>query len=326
MKVLVIDDHPLILDALTQLLPQLASGVVVRAAAHAGEAIAILDDEPDVALVLLDLALPGTRGLDLLADFLLDYPGVPSSCCRPRTTTRPSTRRSARAHAVSSPRPRAARRCSKRCGRCSRRCVCRAADDAAAAGTDGDAHRRDRAGPDGAPGRRAAAARAGQAQQAHLPRPPPVRGHRQGPRQRDPEGAQCRVAHAGGGRTRAAGHPRRPPPARPADRCAAGTPPDGAVPSLLVRAVADEVATLFTSWRQHDAVDAAGGAHLLRRAGRPGAGCQPGRLDCGDPRQPGVARRARARLPAGATGAGAGTRAGDGAGHWARSSRVRCGA
>jgi signal transduction histidine kinase/CheY-like chemotaxis protein len=29
----------------------------------------------------------------------------------------------------------------------------------------------------------------------------------------------------------------------------AGTSPDGAVPSLLVRAVADEVATLFTSWR-----------------------------------------------------------------------------
>ena len=37
----------------------------------------MLDNEPDVALVLLDLALPGARGLDFLADLKLDYPGVP---------------------------------------------------------------------------------------------------------------------------------------------------------------------------------------------------------------------------------------------------------
>jgi DNA-binding NarL/FixJ family response regulator len=76
-KILIVDDHPLIRDALVQLLPQLAPDVEVRAAAHAAEAIAILDDEPDVMLVLLDLALPGIRGLDLLGDFVLDYPGVP---------------------------------------------------------------------------------------------------------------------------------------------------------------------------------------------------------------------------------------------------------
>ena len=77
MKILVVDDHPLILGALATLLPQLGSGIVVRAAAHAEEAVAILDSEPDVALVLLDLGLPGARGQDVLADFLLDYPGVP---------------------------------------------------------------------------------------------------------------------------------------------------------------------------------------------------------------------------------------------------------
>lgn len=77
MKILVVDDHPLILDALAALLPQLGSGIVVRAAVHAEEAVAILDGEPDVALVLLDLGLPGARGQDVLADFLLDYPGVP---------------------------------------------------------------------------------------------------------------------------------------------------------------------------------------------------------------------------------------------------------
>ncbi|HZQ62464.1 MAG TPA: response regulator transcription factor, partial [Casimicrobiaceae bacterium] len=41
------------------------------------EATAILDDEPEIALILLDLALPDARGLDFLADLMLDYPGVP---------------------------------------------------------------------------------------------------------------------------------------------------------------------------------------------------------------------------------------------------------
>ena len=77
MKILVIDDHPLIQEALSQLLPQLGDDIDVRNAATAAEATVILDNEPDVALVLLDLALPGTRGMDLLADLLLDYPGIP---------------------------------------------------------------------------------------------------------------------------------------------------------------------------------------------------------------------------------------------------------
>ena len=77
MQVLVVDDHPLILDALAHLLPQLSPGTVVSLARDRAEAEAALDDEPDIALVLLDLALPGTRGLDFLADMQLDYPGVP---------------------------------------------------------------------------------------------------------------------------------------------------------------------------------------------------------------------------------------------------------
>jgi DNA-binding NarL/FixJ family response regulator len=76
-KILVVDDHPLILGALAELLPSLGEDVEVRVAADAAQATAALDGEPDVGLVLLDLALPGTRGLDLLADFALDYPGVP---------------------------------------------------------------------------------------------------------------------------------------------------------------------------------------------------------------------------------------------------------
>jgi DNA-binding NarL/FixJ family response regulator len=77
MKILVVDDHPLILDAVHHVLPQLEPSIEVLTAVDPGQAVAVLDDEPDVALVLLDLALPGARGLDVLADLLLDYPGVP---------------------------------------------------------------------------------------------------------------------------------------------------------------------------------------------------------------------------------------------------------
>jgi DNA-binding NarL/FixJ family response regulator len=76
-KILVIDDHPLVVDALKALLPQWGDGVEVLAAGDAAAAIRLLDEEPAIALTLLDLALPGTRGLDFLADLMLDYPGVP---------------------------------------------------------------------------------------------------------------------------------------------------------------------------------------------------------------------------------------------------------
>jgi len=77
MKILVVDDHPLVLGALAQLLPQIDPELEVRSAIDPAEAVAVLDNEPDVSLVLLDLALPGARGLDFLGDLKLDYPGVP---------------------------------------------------------------------------------------------------------------------------------------------------------------------------------------------------------------------------------------------------------
>lgn len=77
MQVLVVDDHPLILDALRHLLPELDPATVVTLARDRHEAESALDDDPNIELVLLDLALPGTRGLDFLADLQLDYPGVP---------------------------------------------------------------------------------------------------------------------------------------------------------------------------------------------------------------------------------------------------------
>jgi DNA-binding NarL/FixJ family response regulator len=77
MKLLVVDDHPLIVAALTHLLPQLDRPVSVLAAADRDEAYAVLAAHPDVALVLLDLALPGNRGLEVLGRMRLDFPRLP---------------------------------------------------------------------------------------------------------------------------------------------------------------------------------------------------------------------------------------------------------
>ena len=77
MKILVVDDHPLVVQALAEVLPRLCDETSTVSAGDPMEAVAVLDADPGIDLVLLDLALPGARGLDFLADIMLDYPGVP---------------------------------------------------------------------------------------------------------------------------------------------------------------------------------------------------------------------------------------------------------
>ena len=77
MKILVVDDHPLILHALTQVLPQLDGELELLGAADRGQTRVALARHPDCALVLLDLALPGAHGLDLLAELRRDFPRLP---------------------------------------------------------------------------------------------------------------------------------------------------------------------------------------------------------------------------------------------------------
>ena len=66
MKILVVDDHPLIQQALAHALPQLHGPLDVLAAIDREETLTALARHPDCALVLLDLTLPGAHGLDLL--------------------------------------------------------------------------------------------------------------------------------------------------------------------------------------------------------------------------------------------------------------------
>ena len=77
MKILIVDDHPLILHALAQVLPELDPRLEVLGAANRVETLTLLARHPDCELVLLDLTLPGARGLDLLAELRRDRPLLP---------------------------------------------------------------------------------------------------------------------------------------------------------------------------------------------------------------------------------------------------------
>jgi DNA-binding NarL/FixJ family response regulator len=77
LKILVVDDHPLIREAMGMVLKELDAGIEVLEAGSFEEAIAVAEREPDLALMLLDIRLPGTSGLDGLEILRERYPGVP---------------------------------------------------------------------------------------------------------------------------------------------------------------------------------------------------------------------------------------------------------
>jgi DNA-binding NarL/FixJ family response regulator len=77
MKILVVDDHPLILEALKQVLRDLDPDIEVLEARDARQAIGQASEHPELALVLLDLTLPGKHGFELLAELRRDSPELP---------------------------------------------------------------------------------------------------------------------------------------------------------------------------------------------------------------------------------------------------------
>ncbi len=77
MKVLLVDDHPLILAALQSVIQGLGDDVTVFGVATEREARAALKRDPDYDLVLLDLHLGDSDGFDLLADLRKLYPALP---------------------------------------------------------------------------------------------------------------------------------------------------------------------------------------------------------------------------------------------------------
>lgn len=77
MKVLLIDDHPLILSALKSTILGLGDGITVVDVSDARSARATLQDDSDFDLVLLDLRLADANGFDVLIEFRAAYPALP---------------------------------------------------------------------------------------------------------------------------------------------------------------------------------------------------------------------------------------------------------
>jgi DNA-binding NarL/FixJ family response regulator len=77
LRILVVDDHELVAIAMTTVLGHLDRQAEVVQAGHLEEAYAKLAAEPDFALVMLDLGLPGCTGVQSLERFRERHPALP---------------------------------------------------------------------------------------------------------------------------------------------------------------------------------------------------------------------------------------------------------
>jgi DNA-binding NarL/FixJ family response regulator len=76
MKVLVIDDHALIREALRGVLKELKDDAMVVEASDSRQAMRLVDEHADLALILLDLNLPDRNGFAVLAELRERYPAI----------------------------------------------------------------------------------------------------------------------------------------------------------------------------------------------------------------------------------------------------------
>lgn len=77
MKLLIVDDHAVLREGLAALLQQIGPDTIVVQAREASEAIALLGGNPDLDVILLDLNMPGMKGLDALSEFGRTRPDIP---------------------------------------------------------------------------------------------------------------------------------------------------------------------------------------------------------------------------------------------------------
>jgi DNA-binding NarL/FixJ family response regulator len=77
MKILIVDDHPVLRAGLAALLGQARPGSIIVEAGNAAEAFKRIDLHPDLDIVILDLVLPDMSGLSVLSEFGRRCPGLP---------------------------------------------------------------------------------------------------------------------------------------------------------------------------------------------------------------------------------------------------------
>ncbi|WP_324614945.1 response regulator transcription factor [Hyphomicrobium album] len=75
--ILIVDDHPLFIEALEQVIQATFPNAAVFKASSIEMARGVLDKENRVELVLLDLSMPGTRGLEGVIELRKRYPKLP---------------------------------------------------------------------------------------------------------------------------------------------------------------------------------------------------------------------------------------------------------
>lgn len=77
-KILIVEDHALVREAMAQSLSRLEPGVECIEAANGDEALAVLERQPDLDLAVVDLMLPDVNGFSLLAILGKRFPDMPA--------------------------------------------------------------------------------------------------------------------------------------------------------------------------------------------------------------------------------------------------------
>jgi DNA-binding NarL/FixJ family response regulator len=76
-RLVIADDHPLFRDALRQTVSGVAPAAKIEEAGSFDDLTALLEQDGDVDLILLDLTMPGTSGFSGLIYLRAQYPAVP---------------------------------------------------------------------------------------------------------------------------------------------------------------------------------------------------------------------------------------------------------